>query len=98
MAAVRIAVLVQIGQPIQLRIAIGVILVHDVDLYLSEGPGKFYLAARRQFLRPEQQNLVAHEGLVNRPEPFVIDAPPKIDTDDLGTEDLRERPDLEGPA
>ena len=40
------ALLVQIGQPVQLGIAIGVVLIHDMDLHLAEVAGEFHLPRR----------------------------------------------------
>ena len=74
MLAVRVAVRIEVGEAVQLRIAIGVVLVHHVDLHLAEMAGEFHLAPRRQFLRAEQQHLISQERLVNRSECLIVHA------------------------
>src|SRR5260370_41277014 len=41
MFPIRVAVLVEVGQTIQLGVALGAVLVHHVDLYLTEVAGRF---------------------------------------------------------
>ena len=71
MLAVRLAVLVQVRQPVELGKAVGVILVHDVDLHFAEAAREGHLARRRHVLRRKQQHLVAQERLVDRAEELV---------------------------
>ena len=87
----RLAVFVEVREPVELRVAVGVILVHHVDLHFAEAPGKGDLARRRQILRREQQHLVAQEGLVDGAKNAVIHLGGEVDTGDFRTEVARER-------
>jgi len=74
MLARRVAFLVEIGEPIQLRMAVGVILGHDVDLHLAEVPRESDLLAGRNVLRGKEQHLIAQERLIDRAEELVRNA------------------------
>ena len=83
MAAVRPAVLVQVREPVELREAVGVILVHDVDLHLAEAPGELDLSAGRQVLRRKEQHLVAKERLVQALKEASSSTPPARSTPEI---------------
>ena len=57
MAAARPALLVEVREAVELGIAVGVILVHDVDLQLAEAPAERHLARRGKVLRRKEQDL-----------------------------------------
>jgi hypothetical protein len=86
MLAGGISVLVEIGQAIQLRIPVRVVLVHHVDLDFAEPAGELDLAARGQGLRAEQQHLMIQKSLVDGAEQRVVDAGCKLHAYDLSTE------------
>ena len=92
------SVLIQIRQPVELREAIRVILVHDMDLHLTEPPPERHLTCGRKLERPEQQNLVAQEGAVNSAENFVVEFVREIDSDDLRAEIGSQRANIERPV
>ena len=86
MAAARLAVLVEVREPVELRVAVGVVLVHHVDLHFAEAPGEGDLPPRRQVLRREQQHLVAQERLVQAAKHLVVQLVRQLDAGDLGAE------------
>jgi hypothetical protein len=90
--AVRLAVLIEVGEPVELGVAVRVVLVHHVDLHLAESARKGDLALRRHVLRREQQDLVAQEGLVYGAKNSVIHFGREVDAGDLRTQMARERP------
>ena len=91
MPAVGLAVLVEIRKPVELGVAIGVILVHHVNLHFAEMPCKRDLRARRHVLWRKQQDLVAQERPVDPLEQFVRNAVRELYPLDLGAEIRRER-------
>src|SRR5206468_880648 len=89
--AARIAVLVEIRESIKLREAVGVILVHHVNLHFAEVPPQCNLTRRRQLLWREQQYLIAQECLVDGAENLIAYVFGQIDARDLGAELRRQR-------
>ncbi len=87
MFAVGPAVLVQVGQQVDLREPlIAPVLVHDVDLNLPETPGEGHLSLRRQVDVAEQNCLVLEERLVDRRENVVARRLLDRQADDLAAE------------
>ena len=95
MASVRIAVLVEIRQPVQLGKAVGVIHGHHVHLNFAELPRERDLRRRRQLLRREDQHLVAQEGVVEGAKDVRRHARREIQPADARTELRRQRLDRE---
>lgn len=48
--------------------AVGVVLVHNVDLQLAKSAAESDLARRRQLLRREDEHLIAQERLIEGAE------------------------------
>src|SRR2546423_4063346 len=71
MPAVRAPLIVEVGEPIQLRKSIGVILVHHVYLHFAESPGELHLPAGREILRRGQQTPLTQKSPIERVEKFV---------------------------
>ena len=86
MPAVRAPLIVEVGEPVQLRKSIGVILVHHVYLHFAESAGELDLPAGREVLWREQQHLIAQVGPIDRVENFVADVLRQLDARDLGAE------------
>ena len=82
----RLAVRVEVREPVELRVAVGVVLVHHVDLHFAEAPREGDLPRRRHILRREEQHLVAQEGLVHGAEDLVVHVVRELDARDLGAE------------
>ena len=91
MPAVRVSVRVEIRESIELRVPIGVILVHHVNLQLAEFSREAHLAIGRNVLRWEEQDLVAQPRLVDHRENVIADSIRQAYTRDLGAEPWRQR-------
>ena len=96
--AARPAALVEVGQAVELRETVGVVLVHDVDLHFAEAPGEGDLAGRRQVQRREDEHLVAQKGLVQAAEKGRVEVACEVDAGDLGAQLGRQRADGERPV
>ena len=90
MAAVGIALLVEIGETIEFRVTVRVILVHDVDLHFAEPACKSHLTARGEILGAEQQHLVVEESPIDRVEQGIVYLAAQIDTDQFRPESRRQ--------
>ena len=102
MAPARLAVLIEVRQAVEFRMAVGVILVHHVDLQFAESPAKRHLAAGGKVLRREEQYLVAQKRAVQGAKNLVLQLVRQIDAGDLGAQvrrqpSHRKRPGLGGP-
>ena len=84
--AARLAVGAEVGEVVDLGKAVGVVLVHDVDLDRTEAPGEDHLVARLEMLLAEQQQLMAQERLVDSIEQRVGHRPRQIDAKNLDSE------------
>ncbi len=93
----RPAVRVEVREPVELRVAVGVVLVHHVDLHLAEAPREGDLAGWRHILRREEQHLVAQERLVKRAEQLVVHLVRQREAGDLTAEIRSQRPYLQRP-
>ncbi|MDH3770173.1 MAG: hypothetical protein OET79_04175, partial [Nitrospirota bacterium] len=90
-----LAVLVQIGEIVDLGMAGGVILVHHMHLNRAETAGEHHLIAGLQILPTEQQELVLQERLVNPIEERVLHRRRQIDVDHLDPERRAQFPNPE---
>ena len=87
--------LVEVRETIQLRIAVGVVLAHDVDLHFAEVAREGDLSAGRNILRRKEQHLVAQERLIDRAEQVVRHVVGEPDAGEFGAELRRELAHLE---
>ena len=78
--AVGLACLIKVRQPVQLRVAVSVVLRHHMHLQLAKAASQGHLRCGRQVLRREPQHLVAQKGLKNRRELGVRHAVHQLDT------------------
>jgi quinol monooxygenase YgiN len=90
MPAVRLAVRVEVGEPVELREAVRVVLVHHVDLDLAEAARETRPGSLASPAGVEQQHLVREERRVDCAKRCVVDAGVEVDAEDLGAEVRRE--------
>ena len=93
--AVGLAVGVEVGEPVQLGKAVGVVHRHHVHLHLAELARERDLRRRRQVVRREDEHLVAQEGVVEGAKVVGRDAAREVEAGDLGAEARRQRADAE---
>src|SRR2546426_1122489 len=86
MFPVRLSMLVEIRESIELGIAIGVILVHYVNLHFAKASSEHNLAAGWQLLRREEKNLITQKGLVDGAKKLVRNVIGQFHAGNFGTE------------
>src|SRR5438128_7915079 len=97
MFPVRLSMLVEIRESIELGIAIGVILVHYVNLHFAKASSEHNLAAGWQLLRREEKNLITQKGLVDGAKKLVRNVIGQFHAGNFGTEFRRQRTHVERP-
>src|SRR5215831_18909360 len=98
MLAARIAVLVEIGQRVDLgMVFVAVGLAQHMDLHLAEIPRESHLRRRRQIDIPKQNQLVVKKGLIDLGEYRRRNGLRQRNTDNFTTENWMQRSDLKWP-
>ena len=82
----RVALLVEIGEPVELGVAVRVILVHDMDLHLAEASGELHLLPRRHLLAGEDEHLPLEEGGTDGVESFIRNPGAKVEPGNFGAQ------------
>ena len=86
MLAVRLALLVEIGEEIQLRVLVIMELIQNMDLQLAKALPKLQLTLWRKIVVTEDENSVTQKGFVDLVENRIAEFGREIDTLDFRPE------------